>query len=244
MNVSEFYTKQFKWDSDPFDLRLIKTKRILQAIGWTHKWRIFDYGCGEGRLLTLLKGTGYTYLAGCDVSPASVEMARKAGHRVHFGTTSDYSVLEAAKGYNLITVIDVLEHVFDPDVLITEALKVLDKDGYLLISTPNMASWYNRLFLLFGYQPINVEAGTMQSDFGYAIKLGGQSVGHIRTMTRRALFEMVKHCGGYVDKEFAYDVDPVYYNNPLVKAFFWLVNMLTPKRLQGHMVLLIRKGVV
>jgi hypothetical protein len=35
--------------------------------------------------------------------------------------------------------------------------RVLREGGYLLITTPNLASWVNRLVMLLGYQPYNCE---------------------------------------------------------------------------------------
>jgi hypothetical protein len=32
--------------------------------------------------------------------------------------------------------------------------------GHLLLTTPNLASWVNKLLLVFGYQPYNCEVST------------------------------------------------------------------------------------
>lgn len=47
----------------------------------------------------------------------------------------------------------VIEHLPDPDYLIQEIYRVLKKDGYLILSTVNLASLHSRLMLLLGMQP-------------------------------------------------------------------------------------------
>ena len=65
-----------------------------------------------------------------------------------------------------------------------------------LISTPNLASWANRIVMLLGYQPYNVEvsteilAGVPWRAYGFATPSG-----HIRAYTLRALKEVLLHHG-------------------------------------------------
>jgi len=39
--------------------------------------------------------------------------------------------------------------------MIAEAYRVLKKEGLFILTTPNLASWVNRLMLLFGYLPVH-----------------------------------------------------------------------------------------
>lgn len=48
---------------------------------------------------------------------------------------------------------EVLEHLLEPLRFLDEIHKVLADDGTLILTTPNLASWYNRLFLLMGQSP-------------------------------------------------------------------------------------------
>lgn len=59
---------------------------------------------------------------------------------------------------------DVIEHLIIPDHLLEEIHRVLKAEGYLLITTPNLVSCYNRLLLLFGHQPfLPISASDIQS---------------------------------------------------------------------------------
>jgi 2-polyprenyl-3-methyl-5-hydroxy-6-metoxy-1,4-benzoquinol methylase len=62
--------------------------------------------------------------------------------------------------FDVVLLIDVIEHLFGTDRAIAEIRKVLRKDSFLVISTPNLSSFANRLLLLFGYQPLGTEVST------------------------------------------------------------------------------------
>lgn len=56
--------------------------------------------------------------------------------------------------------LDVIEHLFDIDRLLFEVKRMLKPGGIAVITTSNLASWYNRLSLLFGWQPFWTEVST------------------------------------------------------------------------------------
>ncbi len=55
--------------------------------------------------------------------------------------------------YDLIVAGEIVEHLFDTDGFARELYRILKPGGTLIISTPNLASWYNRLRLLRGKVP-------------------------------------------------------------------------------------------
>jgi hypothetical protein len=60
---------------------------------------------------------------------------------------------------------------------------VLKPGGSLLLSTPNLAAWYNRGLLAVGVQPVFSEV-SLRGVYG---RPGSQVAGHLRIFTRRAL---------------------------------------------------------
>jgi SAM-dependent methyltransferase len=54
---------------------------------------------------------------------------------------------------DVITVLDVLEHLVETWRFITEVYRVLKPGGVVLIDSPNLAAWHNILGLVLGLQP-------------------------------------------------------------------------------------------
>lgn len=56
-----------------------------------------------------------------------------------------------AHSVSTIFLMDIIEHLVEPTHVIEESIRVLEKGGKLIITTPNLATIYNRIFLLFGW---------------------------------------------------------------------------------------------
>jgi len=71
--------------------------------------------------------------------------------------------------------------------------RVIKTNGFLVLSTPNLASWLNRLLLLLGMQPLFSEVSTVKT-----LGRGPRSydffpVGHLRLFTYKALKEFLTY---------------------------------------------------
>lgn len=97
----------------------------------------------------------------------------------------------------MILCFDVIEHLFDPDYLLTEAFRVLAWGGSIVITTPNLASWYNRICLCAGWQPFWTEVST-RFVIGNPIRKKRMTEkkimpsGHLRLFTTKALRELLE----------------------------------------------------
>ena len=87
------------------------------------------------------------------------------------------------------------EHIMDSRTLIDEIYRILKDDGYLIIGTPNLASWFNRILLLLGIQPIATELSFKYSQCGRGFLKKFRKVdsisGHIRIMTLNGLMDLL-----------------------------------------------------
>jgi SAM-dependent methyltransferase len=92
---------------------------------------------------------------------------------------------------------EVIEHVFSPDRLLRQLASVLHADGVIVLSTPNLAYWVNRLMLLAGISPMFVEnsAEVLLGRRSRRLGQGNQTQGHLRLFTHRAMRDLLDREG-------------------------------------------------
>ena len=97
-----------------------------------------DVGCGAGLLCEPLARMRAT-VTGVDAAPENIAAA--AAHAAQSGLAIDYRAGELSVQnlgtFDLVTSMEVIEHVTDPAAFIAELLAHLKPDGLLIMSTPN-----------------------------------------------------------------------------------------------------------
>jgi 2-polyprenyl-3-methyl-5-hydroxy-6-metoxy-1,4-benzoquinol methylase len=165
--------------------------------------RILDAGCGDGLFLGELDRAGSLCargweLYGMDYSSAMISEARKRPY-VFRECNLEQGIPEADGSFDIVTASEVIEHIYDPDQLISEAHRVLRPGGLLLITTPNLQAWYNRALFAAGIQPLFYETSTRSTHIGAGaikpLKRGSTPVGHLRLFNRRALLDLLESQG-------------------------------------------------
>ena len=131
--------------------------KVLEILSKLKAERLLDIGCGDGNFTMLMAKTcGAKDVYGVDISEKGVEMARKNGIKA-FKVDVDEERLPFDDNYfDLVTALEVIEHLFDPDHFLEEVYRVLKPNGVFVLSTPNLASIHNRIALLLGYQPFSM----------------------------------------------------------------------------------------
>ncbi len=94
--------------------------------------RILDVGCGTGANLEMLKKYGES--EGVDVSDDALEFCRKKGLKVHKGLAEELPF--ADETFDLVTALDVVEHLDDDVAGLKEMFRILKKGGKTLIFVP------------------------------------------------------------------------------------------------------------
>jgi len=97
----------------------------------------------------------------------------------------------ATSSVDFVIMSEVIEHLVDPDGTLDEVRRILVPGGLLLLSTPNMAAWFNRLLLPLGVQPVFTEV-SLRGIYG---RPGTEVVGHLRVFTHRALVGLLRASG-------------------------------------------------
>ncbi len=107
-----------------------------------------DVGCGAGLLCEPLCRMGAA-ITGIDAAPENIDAAE--AHAALSGLQIDYRAGEIAQQglgqFDLVTSMEVIEHVTDPAAFVAELARHLTPDGLLLLSTPNR-TLASRLFLV------------------------------------------------------------------------------------------------
>ena len=100
-----------------------------------------DVGCGAGLLAEPLRRLGAEVTA-VDAAPELVAAAR--AHAAGQSLDIDYRAVgvEALDGaYDVVTALEVIEHVADPQAFVTSLVARLAPGGLLILSTPNRTAW-------------------------------------------------------------------------------------------------------
>lgn len=100
------------------------------------KQRVLDLGCGGGILAEAMAKAG-AGVTGIDADAQAIAAAR--AHSEEQGLSIDYqcSTIEdfSAEPFDVITCMEMLEHVPDPAAIVTEAARLLKPGGWLILST-------------------------------------------------------------------------------------------------------------
>jgi 2-polyprenyl-3-methyl-5-hydroxy-6-metoxy-1,4-benzoquinol methylase len=117
-------------------LNLLKTNSLK-------KKKLLDVGCATGYLLEKAKQLGYDPY-GVEYSHfAAKEAAKRFPKKIFSGS------LEQAKYkssfFDVVTLIDVIEHVEDPQKQMKEVKRILKPNGHIIVVTPNLESLWSKI---------------------------------------------------------------------------------------------------
>jgi len=133
------YFEERKWRTEEFQKVIQKINEIKQPPG-----NFLDIGCAAGYLLDVARENGWeTY--GVEISKEAGIFAReKLKLEVFVGTIQKAKF--PANFFDVVTMIDTIEHMTDPKSELKEAARVLKKSGLLVIDTPNISSLGFKIF--------------------------------------------------------------------------------------------------
>ena len=116
---------------------------------------LLDCGCREGdNTLRLAQKVGTHKIVGLDYIYNELNKARKRGIICFQSNLNDNIPLQD-ESVDVILATDVIEHLINPSNFIKEMFRILKPTGYVIVDTPNLASWHNIFALLIGIQPFS-----------------------------------------------------------------------------------------
>ncbi|MBN1688179.1 MAG: class I SAM-dependent methyltransferase [Candidatus Omnitrophica bacterium] len=152
--IAKFYTDEFysgdykRFNDSSLDIQLRDrdfyqghysdmTQAFSDILGESLKSKsILDIGCGWGQALLFFRETGLSCY-GFDPAPEAIEYGRKQGLNVVTAGMEEMAVF-GDKRFDIVTLLNVLEHFADPVTVLEEIYKkVLKPGGVLAIDVPN-----------------------------------------------------------------------------------------------------------
>jgi len=117
---------------------------------------LLDLGCDDGaRTMQWARAARALEIHGVEVVPSRATLARERG--VSVATTDLGGRFPFEDGtFDAVVSNQVIEHLFDTDLFLAEAFRVLRAGGVVVTSTENLASWHNVGALLLGWQPFSL----------------------------------------------------------------------------------------
>jgi SAM-dependent methyltransferase len=112
--------------------------------------RGFDIGCGHGTLQRQLHSANSWAIDGCDLNENAISLSR--GHN---GNTFLYDIFDLRQDlkehYDLVFLLDVIEHVAKPIDFLAAARFYLKRDGFMIINVPAIPTLYSQYDVAVGH---------------------------------------------------------------------------------------------
>src|SRR5688572_28954404 len=114
--------------------------------------RVLDIGCSTGYVGRRLIEDARCTVDGVERDPDAAAVARQLYRDVFVGSVDDLALLSSIqRRYDVVLFVEVLEHLAKPEQVLAACAPLLDTNGYVLISLPNVAHWAIRWKLLRGH---------------------------------------------------------------------------------------------
>lgn len=146
LEVSKFNDAQVHWwdHNGPMKvLHQINPLRLayIQQFSDLQNKSVLDIGCGGGILSIAMAQQG-AIVHGIDANPSAIAVAHNKAQELEITATFQEILLEdfaksRKKQFDVVTCLELLEHVPQPELIIEQAKKLLKPDGLIILSTIN-----------------------------------------------------------------------------------------------------------
>ncbi|MFH1537449.1 MAG: class I SAM-dependent methyltransferase [bacterium] len=151
---------------------------------------ILDIGCGTGHISVELVTRGFS-VTGVDLMHAAL---RRASSKGLAAVAADAQALPFGDDcFDAVLALDVIEHLFNPYLLMSEVRRVMKDDGIFILQVPNHFDIAQRISTLFGHgiiPHISRNLGNFLDPWTHP---------HIRFPSYKEILEMIEKTGFAVD---------------------------------------------
>lgn len=133
----DLYDREDAWRRSTYQKNLALIEKYT-SIG-----KLLDIGCATGGFLQEAKSRGWA-VEGIDLSEWAIRKCHERGIELAYQGTVD-TLPNQSPRFDVITMLDYIEHDTDPRHLLERAHLLLKPEGFVYISTPDIGSWTARL---------------------------------------------------------------------------------------------------
>ncbi len=145
-----FYDRKWKEGGYFAEEELVQKIVAMVLSESSAKSRVLDVGCGDGRFINYLRQTDLRSVG----IEFSIEAAKKTQRRGLSICLADGHILPFGdETFDIITCIEVLEHIIDYMDVLTEMKRVCTNRGKMVIVVPNFMRLNNRYMMVVGHYP-------------------------------------------------------------------------------------------
>jgi ubiquinone/menaquinone biosynthesis C-methylase UbiE len=188
MTETQFDYEQSVWGNgvanraitSPTSFRLRQSVRALRDLA--PGARVMELGCGAGQFIRAVAAIRPDLKCyGSDISDSALAIAKQAHDGVVYDLSGEKRLPYEDGFFDAIVLYDVLEHVPDPDAILSEVARTLKKGGVFFAFVPcegDVLSIWNAL-----------------RHIGVGVELTRMYAGHINRFSRNQLFRMIESHG-------------------------------------------------
>jgi 2-polyprenyl-3-methyl-5-hydroxy-6-metoxy-1,4-benzoquinol methylase len=154
--------------------------QTLLSVGCAREVRTLDIGAGEGAFTRRLLDLGFSNVEALDIDGAGFRVPEVHCHVIDLDSDG---WADSLGSYGLIVALETIEHLENPWRFFRNLGRLLQPGGHLLLSSPNVTSWYSRLLFLrhgelhwFGYSRL-LSDGHRAPVFGWQVAAMAEPVG-------------------------------------------------------------------
>jgi SAM-dependent methyltransferase len=190
----------------------LNINNIISLIDLDRSAKLIDLGCDDGDItMRIAKKLQSKDITGIDIIEDELNKAKEKNIKTYKMDLNNKLEFKD-ESYDVINANQVIEHIADVDLFVSEVKRILKKGGYAIISTENASSWCNIFASLMGWQIFSLtNFSKYRNGIGNPFSLNSDSKGysswnHVRIWNIRGLkdyfellgFEVIKISGaGY-----------------------------------------------
>lgn len=141
----------YDWKNNHSTPKIVnKIVKILKKLKSLQNFTHIDVGCGNGEITKKICHF-FKFTIAVDLSKQAITFAKKNNFKnIKFLHSSMDYFINQNKKFNFVSVIEVIEHQYDPFIFLKKLHSITSKNGYVLITTPYHGYLKNILISLMG----------------------------------------------------------------------------------------------